>query len=155
MSGLLVRMAFPAPGMILATGKRTGSLTGFTLIEVLLVMALVGLVLALTVTLMPSAISGPSSVAFRMDELIRTGMVEALTTRQPHQLEAEEQLLVLRREGQTVASEDLGAEVRLIDPDSGRPLSRVIISGDAMHRPFGVTVGRDEPVVFRAEIEIR
>ena len=142
--------------MILATGEDQRSRRAFTLIEVLLASALLTIVFTTALILLPGAIGGPSGSAFRLDGLVREGMVTALSEEQTCVIEVtEEGLLRLWSGNDILLEESFSPGLRMVSEPGGNNLNRVLISKDGLHRDFSIVLEDGQSFFYESRMRAR
>jgi len=163
MSGRWDRTGFPEQMMILEIGRRqlkgrpltSAAVGGFTLVEVVLVMALVGVAVSLAMILLPSAIRVGESDPDRLDRLVRMAVIEAMVEKSPTRLQAVENRLELWRGETLLEMEDFGEKVIFLLASDDPTESTILFSPEGFHRDFAVLVGSNEPLFYEAAISYR
>ena len=127
-------------------------LSGFTLIEVLLALALLAMVGTVSLSILPAVTGEPGGNPSRVDRIVRGAMVEALVTDRNILLEAEGDELRYMVDREILDSESFSGEVRITSPESGRSTDRVLISADGLHRAFEIAVGDEDPIPYEPRL---
>lgn len=131
----------------------TSRFSGFTLLEILLALALLALVGTVSLSILPSVVGEPGGNPTRVDCIVRGAMVAAIVNDQNVHLEAGDNQLRYRVNNEIRDEETFSRGVRLSSLASGQSTSQILISSDGMHHPFHIRIGDDEPLLYEPDLQ--